>query len=306
MNLRDKKIEDARGWLDIDREYLNTMEMKKMVLSRESEYEAIAEVAGKEASSDGRLKRLIRIASEEVFDCIFEELQTRFPGLVSQSISANGTRIVRNHATGRRWTVASNFLRIAAELVMEDLVLMVPFRWKESPEEGYFLAAGVVCFPDRWRLRDKLSKSLIEIHQSVEHYSDSLAVAVNGFFKRLNPEHGVTIRYNYTFQRGGGLMGFGENSDEDSDDGEPSDSRYYGNPGPRKDALFMRVERQGLRKMQCGAVLFTIRTYLQAVSEIEPSVHGDLRDALFHKTKTSLGKQNIGEAERAEILRQLS
>jgi hypothetical protein len=139
-------------------------------------------------------------------------------------------------------------LETAARLVPEDLCVM------RGTDAGYVLAAACVCFPSRWRLADKIGRSLAGIHAPVPGYADALGGAVDRFFGRIAADKPVW-RLNWTIH----------------DSPEPFQAAGVKRAAPHDFAsgVFLRVERQTLRRLpKCGDVLFTIRTYIRPLGEI--------------------------------------
>ena len=94
-------------------------------------------------------------AGAEVLDLLADHLPKRFP---TQYPRMNTTIAVA--ATGDMVGIGApgvHPLETAARLVPEDLCLM------RRIESGYVLAAACVCFPSRWRLADKIGRSLAAI-----------------------------------------------------------------------------------------------------------------------------------------------
>ena len=134
-------------------------------------------------------------------------------------------------------------LEMAARLVQEDLVIMMPGK------TGWRLAAGCVCFPSSWSLADKFARPLHEVHAPVPGFGTGTrnAALIDRIFDNLKPELPVQ-RFNWSVY--------------------PDDELFHGDPegeaGDHAPAnACLRVERQTLRKLpQTGAVLFTIRIHL--------------------------------------------
>lgn len=140
-------------------------------------------------------------------------------------------------------------LEAASRLVAEDLVLMVE-------RDGRLLfGGGSVCFPNRWDLRSKLGLTLREVHAPVPRLDEQLGDPVDRFLTRLTPQRSY-------WRLGWGII--------DVPDGyTPTDGTAVVRPtAPSPDALFVRVERETLRRFpRTGCVLFTIRTYVAAVGD---------------------------------------
>ncbi len=138
-------------------------------------------------------------------------------------------------------------LELAGRLVSEDFCLHLP-----DPASGeLILAAGCVCFPNRWRLADKIGRPVMAVHEPVPGYAPEVGTPVQRLMERL-PVGRVLERHNWGLADGPELF----------------------MPAPRAGAtlgraevaerLWLRIERQTLRRLpDSGAVVFTIRT-LQA------------------------------------------
>ena len=135
-------------------------------------------------------------------------------------------------------------LEQAARLVQEDLCLI---------QDAAF-TAGVVCFPSRWRLRDKIGKPLAEVHGPVPVYAERLANPVDRFMHHLKPDR-IAMRFNWSVLDDPELFQPAGKWRSDRNDAITAE-----NAG---DTLFVRVERQTLRLLPVsGAILFGIRVHV--------------------------------------------
>ncbi|ODM18663.1 hypothetical protein SI65_05280 [Aspergillus cristatus] len=168
-----------------------------------------------------------------------------------------------------------NPMATSARLIQDDLALMI-----ERPDGDYYLLAGAILLPGFWRLQDKFGMRLSEIHTSgnVPQYREKLEKGMMNFFRRLKPEDPV-LRNNYFIQVDDNLAW--------SDSIGPEDSEEVSWNTAQKDKAieqhFFRSERQSLRRLpRSGAVVFTIRTYFEPITEIvkEPYVPGRLASAI--------------------------
>ena len=66
--------------------------------------------------------------------------------------------------------------------IAEDLCILT------AAEDGYRLTAGVLCFPNRWKLAEKLGGSVLAVHGPVPDYAAQLSASVDRFLARLKPE----------------------------------------------------------------------------------------------------------------------
>tara|TARA_B100001250_G_scaffold133964_1_gene114537 strand:- start:657 stop:1454 length:798 start_codon:yes stop_codon:yes gene_type:complete len=126
--------------------------------------------------------------------------------------------------------------------VQEDLCLL------HRTEETWVLKAASLCFPSRWKLREKIGKGITAVHGPVEGYPEFLERKVTSFLDRLGPD--PTWRRNWFIH--------------------PDDTLYQPNRPDGGDPviassdigekLFVRSERQTLRTLDIPDwILFTIR-----------------------------------------------
>lgn len=190
----------------------------------------------------------VEAESAEVLDVLVEHLVGRFPDRF-----ARRGDLLDDHTLATTWDLADPGLHpidLAGRLVQEDLCLLTPAPTADDPGRLVF-AAGSVCFPTRWALHDKLGADMRHVHAPVPRYDDALAAPVDATLGRLRGDRPVW-RLNWSllddpalFQPGGHLR---------------RDPRPGVGPGTAGTRLFLRVERQTLRRLPLhGTVLFTIR-----------------------------------------------
>lgn len=156
-------------------------------------------------------------------------------------------------ATASTWNIADpplHPLDLAGRLVTEDLCLL------QRIGERYVLVGASLSAPARWRLADKLGKTLVAIHEPVPGYAEALGPPVDQFFAALKPER-LFCRFNWGI----------------ADD--PARFQPVA-PAPRVDvtpekigeSLWLRVERQTFRRLpQTGAVVFAIGTEITRLDQ---------------------------------------
>ena len=153
-------------------------------------------------------------------------------------------------------------LDLAARLVQEDLIIMLPPDSKnDQTSTGWWLAAGSVAFPSRWCLKEKFGQPMDIIHAPVPFYKEQIQTTVNNFFNQM-PCDEIYARRNWSLYDNSSLRHDGT--------GRPSKiaskNITSSNAGER---LWLRVERQTLRKLKkTGAILFTIRIHLRQLKHI--------------------------------------
>lgn len=190
-------------------------------------------------------------AQAEVLALLVEHLPRRFPGIYRR----DGETIEIVPAARRISLTGAEPLRIASRLVQEDLVLM------RRGESGWRLAAGALSFPSSWRLRDKFGQPIHEIHGPVPGFGAGTRPAelIARMFDHLRPTTPV-LRWNWSL--------YGDDRLFHPESADPKRPRF--GPGARAESVFLRVERQTLRKLPLsGDILFTIRILVDPLAELE-------------------------------------
>ena len=201
------------------------------------------------------------MASKEVLNLMLKHLPSVRPDLYSRK---SNTIRLKPHSKldGEEWstdlkTNGIHPLDLAARLVQEDLIIMLPLDIKQArTSAGWWLAAGSVAFPSRWSLRKKFGLPMDIIHAPVPFYKEQLETTVDNFFSQM-PCDQIFSRRNWSLYDNPALRQDGtEQMDEITQ--KPITSSNAG------EQLWLRVERQTLRKLKkTGAILFTIRIHLR-------------------------------------------
>lgn len=93
-------------------------------------------------------------------------------------------------------TIDEPAIAAAGRCVQEDLMIV---ERRGATLTEWTLTAGCVCFPSRWRLADKLGRSLVDVHGPVPGLNERLQGPITEFFDRLKPGKLVT-RMNSAMQ----------------------------------------------------------------------------------------------------------
>lgn len=236
MGLKPLQLPD---WIEIDAAFAEQLRLKQTLLSQRYD-DVFVHLPGSEA------------AQQEVLQLLIAHLLHYFPQHYQQQGHA-----LHNRMTDQQWCIAdfaAHPLDLAGRLVQEDLCLMLPI------ENQYVLAAASVCFPSRWSLQEKFGQPIADIHQHVPGYAEALERPVNHFFDRLKPEY-PGYRLNWGIVDSPSLF-----LDQHKGNTAPDLTITPENAGER---LWLRVERQTLRRLPVSnGVLFTIRTYVHALSQL--------------------------------------
>lgn len=247
------KALNLQEWIEIDEHFVTELALKDKLLKNQY-HDVFASLPESQPSQ------------KEVLDLLLNHLLEQFP----QHYRQQGTKIAII-TTQQVWDIAdfkATPLDLAGRLVQEDLVLMQP-----SPK-GYILAAASLCFPSRWRLREKFGHPMSQIHAFVPGYHDKLERPVDNFFDRLKPEH-PAWRLNW------GIVDSPELFLAPAKGKQGLDTSINAKNAGEK--LWIRVERQTLRRLKVsGDILFTIRTYVHPlyVLEDDPTIAQNLEEAV--------------------------
>jgi dimethylamine monooxygenase subunit A len=231
---------DPAEWIDVDDKLPEYLREKERLTASVPD-DVFAAEAGTEA------------AQTEVLTLLAEHLPARFPRIYRRHGSAIEIVPAGRHVALD--TAGVPPLRIAAALVQEDLVLMRP------GEAGWRLAAASLSFPSSWSLREKFGRPVDEVHRPVPGFGAGSrnAELIARMFDHLRPEMPV-IRWNWSL--------YGDARLFHPETASPETRRF--GVGPLAENIFLRVERQTLRRLpQSRDILFTIRIYVDSLQALE-------------------------------------
>ncbi|MEM1231812.1 MAG: heme-dependent oxidative N-demethylase subunit alpha family protein [Pseudomonadota bacterium] len=135
----------------------------------------------------------------------------------------------------------------AALAIPDDLCLMM----RDGPGQPYRLVSACVCSPSYWSLPQMLGRSLTALHGAIPDMTEPLQARMRHFFDAL-PADAVFERRNWS------VHGSGE--------------RWQPAPAPAQEdlsTLWLRSERQTLRRLADHVVCFTIRVELAPIEALE-------------------------------------
>ena len=234
---------DPAGWIEVDDRLPQYLDEKARLFESRPD-----DVFAAEADTEA--------AQAEVLALLVEHLVLRFPGTYRR----NGG-FIEIVPAGRQVALddpAVPPLRAAAMLVAEDLAIM------RRDAAGWRLAAGAVCFPSSWRLREKAGRPIEQVHGPVPGFGAGTrgAELITRMFDSMQPGN-VALRWNWSL--------YGNDLLHHPDDQPP---RRFGGGG-RADQVFLRVERQTLRKLpQSGDIVFTIGIHLDPLGALSRHPEG--------------------------------
>jgi dimethylamine monooxygenase subunit A len=168
----------------------------------------------------------------------------------------------------------------AARMIQEDLVVM------RREAAGWVLAAASVCFPSRWSLAEKFGQALGEIHAAVPGYAGHMASIVERIFDHLKDGRPAQ-RFNWSIH-----------DDAELHHPEPKRGRPAWHDAPVEQVAQIRIERQTLRRLPGGEVLFTIRTHLDPFAALRsqaggPTLAAALRERLLAMDAAQLAYKGL-------------
>ncbi len=225
---------DPAEWIDADERLMADLAEKERLAAAHWD-DVFAAEPGMEA------------AQAELLGELVAHLPRRFPALYrreGETLVVAGRRVELGE-TPALWT--------AARLVQEDLVLM------RRGESGWRLAAASLSFPSSWRLKEKFGRPIHEVHGPVPGFgagtrNDELIARM---FDNMRSTTWM-LRWNWSVYGDDALF-------------HPHDSppRRFG-PGARAENVFLRVERQTLRRLPVsGDIVFTIRIAVDPLAALE-------------------------------------
>lgn len=142
-------------------------------------------------------------------------------------------------------------LAALAVTIPEDILLMV------RNDEHWYLAGGVLLFPDQWTLPDKIGKSTAHIHEPTDGYHELLESTVDRFLDRLTP--GRLFRRRNWFIHDDDTYFLNTHVDQ----------RHLTNPADAA-TLWIRSERQTLRRLsRTNTIVFTVKTQFTPLSQVK-------------------------------------
>lgn len=245
------KVLQPADWIEIDSNFASENAEKKRLL-REKRGAVFLALPG----SEGGQTELIETLSAHLLEHHADHY----------SPTPDGIRVNATGQTVRPDPAAP--LMAAASLVQEDVLLLQP-----SPE-GHRLVAGLLGFPTRWRLADKMGKALAGIHEPVPGYADRLSRQMDRLFAGLTPDR-LLWRLNFSLLDDPALHQPGGHNDPDAGQGLTAD-----NIG---DQLWFRVERQALRLLpKTETTVFTVRIHQARLRDVvtTPERARDLASAI--------------------------
>jgi hypothetical protein len=147
----------------------------------------------------------------------------------------------------------------AALAVHEDLCLLT----KAEGEEVYRLIGAAVAWPSDWHPADKLGLPLRALHAPIAGYEEHLATGVDRFMSTLKPGP-IYGRCNWFIAPTGERCWLA--------DRPPAEAFAHVTPGNAGETLFVRSERQTLRRLpRTAAIVFTIGIYVEPLGKLAPA-----------------------------------
>lgn len=145
-----------------------------------------------------------------------------------------------------------------AASVHEDMCLLQRF----ADEDYYRLIGAAVAWPTDWHPKDKLGLPLRALHAPIAGYEEQLATGVDRFMETLRAGQ-IYGRCNWFIAPTGERRWIAQ--------GEPQEQFAHVTPENAGETLFVRSERQTLRRLpETGAILFTIGVYVAPLASLSP------------------------------------
>ncbi|UJW84176.1 heme-dependent oxidative N-demethylase family protein [Devosia sp. SL43] len=226
---------DPTEWIDADESLVAQLAEKRRVLAQYPEKTFVAQAD----TEHSQIELLHLLASH---------LPTRFPDIYRRE----GECIAIRPSGDKVDLAARPALLTAAHLVAEDLVLL------RRDDSGWRLVAAALAFPSSWVLAEKFGQVMHDIHASVPGFGAGTRPSqlIERMFDNLRVEQPL-IRWNWSL--------YGDDRLYHPDSAGP---RRFGE-GDRADPVFLRVERQTLRRLpESGDIVFTIRIHVDPLERL--------------------------------------
>lgn len=226
---------------------------------------------------DAELTLKARLHAERPTEVFAAGKDTEGPGAeVASMLRASGVTV---------GSLGAHPLEAAGLAVQEDLCLL------HRATDGWILEAASVSFPSRWRLADKIGRTLGAVHAPVAGYSPKLDHRVTALIDRLGDR--IVRRRNWFVHPDRALY-------------QP-DRPAHGDPVIAADRvwadLWLRSERQTLRRLRRSDwALFTIRVQQAPLGELFARREHDLLDFLRHADPADAGHRGLGPAQADQVL----
>ena len=176
-----------------------------------------------------------------------EQVYARLPDARTDVAIAETVALLRA-AQGDARTELDDAPLVASGLaVCEDLCVLLP------DDGDYVLHAALLCAPSFWRLREKIGQPLSGAHGPVAGLEDKIGQRIRDFLRNLPPDR-IFTRGNWH------LHNTAARFHPQPDDWTRAHTLSADNIATR---LWVRCERQTLRKLPSGALLFTILVYIE-------------------------------------------
>ncbi|KAH7109839.1 hypothetical protein B0J11DRAFT_448750 [Dendryphion nanum] len=250
---------DAKEWLSIDQSYTTFHEARAELLAEMREECIQVTQEGEEACV-------------ELMQEVVEFLLKRYPEHFQIHDCGFGRKKIENRITGeefdlqRPWTCYP--LEMCARLAMEDFNIL----HKGAFTGEHYLTASATVFPAGWRLRERIGKSVADLHGPVPLWKDVSEILNASYFTRLSPSSCMQ-RSSLFIQ-----IAPADRHLEEILFAQHGKDLFAGdicNLLPRD--ILIRRESQIFRRLpKSGAVVFTVHTSLEKLTDLPESEHASL------------------------------
>ncbi|GAA6019628.1 hypothetical protein JCM10207_006947 [Rhodosporidiobolus poonsookiae] len=226
-------------WIEVDRHYRRDLEYKRQVIEEHPD-RTVLSLPENDA------------ACGELLELLVDYLPKRYPTLF-EALPDGG---IYNKVTDERFPDAGKLdgvpaLKVASRLVQDDFLMAHP------REDGHFyMTGGLVAIPGFYDLREKVNKSMFNIHVPVPQFNEKLLMSVERTLHRLKPHQPIE---RSSWEIVDDMKSHHHNiADLDPDNGDKVSADLH-----PKDLIF-RIDHQTFRKLpRSGAVIFAVRPVLR-------------------------------------------
>lgn len=259
---------DPQDWLLIEPSYKKTIETKtKIVNNSHPSYPPDKDLHGSTVFVTPEVIPAIR----EFYDIVVNYMCKKYPmyfmknnGMIHNGITGEEIPV---SASDMKDTDAKKYLLDLSKTIEEDFIILLKDPDHQGEEDEYYFKGGIFAFAAGFNPADRFNKPLSFVHHPIPGYESKLKMSMNRFFNRIQKGQFVT-RSNFSVQTHDLYYV------DDQNKGHNKAKETVIVPLREEDLdfnqVFYRSERQVLTRLpKSNAVVFSIRTYLEPLSEFK-------------------------------------
>lgn len=162
---------------------------------------------------------------------------------------------------------AKSYLLNLVKTIEEDFIILLKDPAHQNEEDEYYFKGGTFAFAAGFNPADRFNRPLSFVHHPIPGYESKLKTSMNRFFNRIQKGQFVT-RSNFSIQTHD--LYYVDDQNKGHNKAKETTIVPLREEEADFDKIFYRSERQVLTRLpKSGAVIFSIRTYLEPLSELK-------------------------------------